>query len=316
MVLHGCVLILAVFCSITLFAETGYSNNDQSQAALCRERSQRLRAAVQRCNERIAQRQIVSCAVTLPYRGGVEISMQEANSLALLFDQRAAGFDGIERQINDVKMKIQRTQDAIRALGFDKRQGEFEEWERLSAEAKKDFQKTAWNALFDTSITGVRTGAKAMGSIGTAQGNKIVSHLKQKGIDVPELNNAIQSLARAKGKPEKAKLADAALDRLQKTKDATLIAYDGLLKVQTLTTALGWLVNDPKLSVLISEFDFTISALYNNITRRVSAYQIEKLTELTQRQMGELKTLSARMKGHVEEIQPLRQKMNSMPVCR
>jgi len=96
---------------------------------------------------------------------------------------------------SNLKRKVEADQRAVRRLGFDKRAEDFEEWEKLLKEKKRDLEAIALDNFLTTAL------ASATAAIGIAKSQsrptatKMVNKLRSVGIQDPEVYKAIRILA-------------------------------------------------------------------------------------------------------------------------
>ncbi|MEA2710536.1 MAG: hypothetical protein QOF78_3137 [Phycisphaerales bacterium] len=209
----------------------------------------------------------------------------------------------------------------IRALNFDAREEQFDEWADLAAEARSDLNKQTLDALISTGMSGAQAGAGIAASTNPWNANKMIARLQAAGADNPHLIEAIRAVGATRGKPEAVKAANDFLDAISKAKDANGIRESALSAktpieqrnagLEAIATVLSWGLEDPKLSLLVTELQLTTAAVYNNAARHVAVARVEQLTKLTEDDLKRLKLLIKRLKAHVDDRRRIRAALES-----
>ena len=196
-----------------------------------------------------------------------------------------------------LQLKIDRDKAAIQSLGFGQRSADIEGWALLAGDARKKFMRDTFDMLLASANASVAAG----GSLSPPSANTAISELRAAHIDFGPLNDAIRRLAATPGKPARAKEIIDFLDALQRAKDSPGVARtivegkDSQAVLEVLSKVLGWAKIDPKLSLLAADLQFTTSSIYNNVARRVSRDQVDKLTTLNEKDLQNLKRLSIQL---------------------
>jgi hypothetical protein len=213
----------------------------------------------------------------------------------------ANGCQVANNQVTALELQIERDQAAIRSLGFSQQASDIEQWMQLSEQARTKFMSTALDMLVANAIEGVKAG----GSLNPPSANIAISKLRAVGIDSVTLNDAIRRVGSTPGKPPAAKDILFILNSLQKLKDSYEISKtkrsDLNSILEALSTVLGWVETDSQLGYMATDLQFTTSSVYNNLTRRVSLEQINKLTSLAEKDLQSLKLLSEQLRTDVRK---------------
>lgn len=205
----------------------------------------------------------------------------------------------LQRQI-DVDMT------AVRNLGFDRRAADFEAWGKLSLDAQLEFQHTVSAEATSLAASYVKDG--------------MISGVKK--LDATKVEGWVAVLAKQDPPPTEiiavlrrmASIPDA--DRLKLATDAKYLAtlIQDVAKTAPVTR---WRDGLPVLLEIICDgvphqtskqckgfkaiASFTAAALYNNAAQRVAEAEIERLTSLTEAQLGQLARLNQLLARHIEE---------------
>ncbi len=225
-----------------------------------------------------------------------------------------------EVAIHELKARIARDQEAIRRLGLKSRAEDFEEWEKLSDEARSQFEEQALASMADLLFGAASDANKAVigtaGALNTFSSRKLISRLRAKGISNERLFRCIREIGAAKGKPARAKAAKDLIEVVEKEGDLFNIAQeingnpgDVRTAAEAATALLSWGLEGPLAGVFASDVQFMYASLYNNAARRVSADSIERLTTMTEQQLRDLNDLTRVLKRHVKELQAAREKL-------
>lgn len=280
----------------------------------CRERARRLTNAAQRCRQRLASGELQICTVTLGFRNDQQVSIEQAEALAAAFNRNADRYDALQRNIQAVRDRIALDQRAVTMHGFAKQAQDFEDWVNLSADAKKEFEDSVVSGAIDSSLMGVKLGTTRLATFSNSKVKKVIEGAKALGMEDSLFFDALRACESAKSRKAAAKAIGEAMERLKKTKDTYQMAKDrsGL---KATAAVLGWCIEDPKLSLLVTETDIAIAALFNNATRRVSVNQIEALNKLTEDELKGIKAVSGVLKEHVRQLQSLKVQLGQLSGC-
>ncbi|MFI5148729.1 MAG: hypothetical protein ACHQRM_03285 [Bacteroidia bacterium] len=210
-----------------------------------------------------------------------------------------------DRKVESLDKVILEEEKNIKKMNFNKRAEEFEEWEKLSEESRKEFElkclKLAYETVIDLSIEKIKKDIATVPMIENEQADEMIRMLKEKGIKDGKLFDAIRSMTKVKNGQ---KVFDAlgglvkATNVEPKSKEQeseTQQALGGYKKV------LEGLLHDPALKFLVTESDFTISAVYNSTAQHISNYRISKLTSLTESELRDLQKMTKNLENHVKE---------------
>lgn len=213
----------------------------------------------------------------------------------------------LEKHLNNIATQITETLKAIKNLGLDKRAEDFEEWEKLADDARNEFEKQTLETILDLFFTGALDADKAeIGSIGRANpfsSQKWIGRLKAAHVKDERLWKCIREIGAATGKPEGARANIELLEVLEKESDLQEIAIKesadpGKIKTkaEAICAILCWGLKNPMAGAFGSDVQFMFASLYDNAARRASLANIDRLTNLTESELGRLKILSARIK--------------------
>jgi hypothetical protein len=70
----------------------------------------------------------------------------------------------------------------------------------------------------------------------------------------------------------------------------------------------GMTLRDPRASILVADFDFTIASLYSNAAAHIARRNVENLLSLGDRRLEAIKKLSKQLCKHVDERNDLKRK--------
>ncbi len=228
----------------------------------------------------------------------------------------------LEKEIAELHRKIESDKTAIRNLGFDKRQEQFEEWEKLSAEKKKEFEAQTLKALKTSATSLFEIGLKSAATTGGKNAIEFLDHnsaaevrrkLEQMGIADPYFLELVDKVAKAKNKEEKLKVGiDFAENLKNKIKGGVGIeenikngrtddaAWDAALFL------MNTMFPDPRLKAISTlgteEARVMLYEIQWGSTELVAANQVRKLTSLTEEQLKILVPLTDLMEKHVREL--------------
>lgn len=308
--------LASVVVLITLVLSTGLIADAQSESVLCRGRAASVHHAVQNCRDELARGEVSSCTVTVG-PANTNLSIDQAETLANEFDQRAYVLRGLEDAVSDRRGRVERDQQAVRTLGFEKNVQEIEDWESLSEEAKVQFDEEARDDVLSSFLDTAQVSTDWIKSLNPPKANKIISELHSAGIDSPSFNAALRRVAATAGKPKIAKDVKDLLDSFKRLKDIAAMQPLGTAnsRLEALGTALGWLLNDPRLDLLVSDVRFATSSVYNNFARRVSQGQVAQITKLTEQELQDLKRIHGMLVSDVASLKSAQDQLAGAAGC-
>jgi hypothetical protein len=186
----------------------------------------------------------------------------------------------------------------MESLGFSRATEGILEWENLAAAARSDFVKQTFDSLLDLVGAAAEAAVKNGSKLYPVNVNDFIEH---HSIENQQLTDFLHRLAlRNKNDPlwttrvlTQIKTAGAAKD---------LVFMDDLSVVlsQALSLAKNERINE--YAYLLSALQFTSASIYNNVTRRVSVYQINQLANRSEVNLKSLQTLTALLKEDVADL--------------
>jgi hypothetical protein len=315
-IIKGAFTAFLCFVIVTVCIFPQNTDRDElTQCSICRNRAQSLRNAAENCRKKIASGTACNIEIGFGLRKGIEVSVEEAENLAHIFEQRINDFEPLETKLQEIKKKIKLDQQRIRNLGIEKSTEAIEDWGKFVADSNNEFTNLLLNELIDVVLLGLQNGTKTVGSLGTGQGNRLIGDLKKNGINVPQLNEAIHKISLVKGKPKKAKMVNDLIVAIKTAKNTCQFSNDGILKLKTLSTVLGWFIKSPVLKVFVSEVKITTAKIYDSTVRYVSLKQINDIDKLIDQQKKILKSITDLMRQHVNELNEINSNIRSLPKC-
>lgn len=220
-------------------------------------------------------------------------------------DVKAAEIDALRQRVQQLERQLEMDKDAIRMLGFKNRETEFQDWVKLSNDAKIEFEKQVFDEIANAAQD------KMLGSFegfDQTAADGLISKLGSVGLVDPKFNDVLLNIARHPDRPAAAADAAMIVDGLQKLSESAQSSLDGQ-KLAALATVLEFFVHDPQLKLLLSDLKLTTAAVYNNAARRVSMAQIRQLTALTESELKSLKSLQCVIESHVGEKYSVEKKL-------
>jgi hypothetical protein len=215
----------------------------------------------------------------------------------------------IEQRIERIKSQIRLDQRAFEHLGLKKRARDFEDWAKLSARAKREFEIQTLEAFLSAAFTKAKVLNKADRIPDEKRLYKVIAKLKKADIKDPAIARKIRRLQTLRDKASMAQAVDVIIESLSKKKDLIFFAIDvdpkkpGKAAADAIIMYAKWRLSiPPAYQLLEADLKFATFALYNNITRRVSRHHIERLTHLTEEQLKNVKRLTELMHRHVKKL--------------
>ena len=232
--------------------------------------------------------------------------------LPMRTDRDLAARQAAQARRAELDKQIERDMEAIRRLGFARRAEDFAEWERLAAKAKAEFEGEVIDTVTDIAVDKARGKIlNAFKSFDPAKASRMIAWIKSKNIK-PQPAALIAAIERVGRATDKSRIADDAEFIVKQIEDWRKAKAAAGVPIESAKFAAGMLeglVSDPRLSVLITEIKLTTAALYNNATRRVARAEVNRLTDLTEKQLKDLDRLRQVLQKHVQERNELKKTM-------
>ena len=210
----------------------------------------------------------------------------------------------IVKRREELDRQIKRDAEAIRRLGFARREEDFAEWQQLSAKAKADFEGEVIDTIVSVAVDKTRGKLlDAFKGFDATKASRMIEWIRARGIK-PEpaaLIAAIERVGRAANKARVADDAEFIVKQIEDIRSARAAAADPVESAKFVSGLLEGTVADPRVAFLITELKLTTAAVYNNATRRVARAEVERLTKLTEQQLKDLDRLRKVMERHVHE---------------
>ena len=206
---------------------------------------------------------------------------------------------------------------AISRLGFDRRAKDFEEWVSLSEEAQKDLKREAKEQVLDTVTSLVQDKMiEGFRDMDRKRIERLIKWLKKNSeVPIDETINVLRQAAKDSKRIRMAGQAKAIVDgiyagvegaaaenREQKARFYLTLLCD----VGDGAAKMKWC------GVLKSEALVTEAAVYNNAARQVSVHEVERLTQMTEKQLKGLKKLNEVVVRHVKERNEVRARLKEL----
>jgi len=223
----------------------------------------------------------------------------------------------LQARDKELELYIAKDLTAVRGLGFDRRAQDFEEWEKLATDAKREFEQTVSKEATSLIAAGVKeevlSGVKKLDA---AKVEKWIGFLQKQDPPAVEIISVLRRMA---------SVGDA--DRLKLATDAKYLAKL-IENVAKSAKVDGWKDGLPVLlEILCDGFpsaaskqcklfkataNATVASLYNNAARRVAQTEIERLTSLTESQLKALATINGLLVKHVKERREVKAKLKEL----
>jgi hypothetical protein len=217
-------------------------------------------------------------------------------------------------RINDLQKQVEKDQQAIRNLRFDKSVAEAEEWEKLSAEAKNKVISATLNAYLENVFAGAQKTVTKVGSFTPFEAQELIGKLNERGINDPYLWETIRALGRTKGKPTLAREVNDVLERTDKVRQIAFLANsdeeDKTKTLQGLAMVLEWGTNNPAVGIVAADVEAFAALAYAATELVTGNARIKQLTQLAEQDLNSLKDISALLESHVRELRKAKQELN------
>lgn len=222
---------------------------------------------------------------------------------------------------------VARDQHAVRNLGVDKTAQQFAEWVDWASSATQERDEQWREALKESAQTILESSVEAAtdhvldaaGSLNPPTANRLITQLRKAGVGDTLLFDAIRTVAYTPNKPEKARAAKKIIERLSQLKtiwDLKDLALDTeSAKWKAGADVISLFVIDRRLQLIgnlaLQDVRFAFYSVNANIVRQISLSQIERLSNLTEVQLQDLKLLSRRMVSDVQELRAAKKELAS-----
>lgn len=273
--------------------------------SLCRAEATDLRRLADECRQFVNEKEGNTCDVKIPLPNGAvrSLSIAEADAYAVKFDGISNKYDAVLPDVERMEKQIIQDQRAFRVLKIVKSADDFVAWEQLASEAQQEFVQHSLRTIVSLGVTQALQQLDKI-NLNKAKANELIRELKAKGFDDEELFEHILKLGRSKSRKAKVEHSKAMFERIGMLNDAGgLVDERGLkLLAQATATVLSMTIKDPRLQVLIIEFDWTVQAVYTASASLVAEANIERLNEMTEKDLESVKSLTKVLKKHTDEL--------------
>jgi hypothetical protein len=211
---------------------------------------------------------------------------------------------------------IERDLTAVQNLGFDRRAQDFEEWEKLAANAQREFENSVsaeLTGLIAFKVKGgIITGVK---NLDQAKVGRWIAALMKQDPPPVEIIAVLQRLA-VVGDHDRIKLATDAkyLAKLIENvaKGAKVVGWEDSLPVLLDIVCEAFPAEAGACKLFKATATVTVASVYNYATRRVADAEIERLTSLTESELKALANLNGLLIKHVTERRETRSRLNEL----
>lgn len=221
----------------------------------------------------------------------------------------------LESRVMSLREQTKGYAHAMNQLALNKRAEDIEGWADLASEAQKQYIEQTREALMDTALAFAKHAIQGQlraryGSFGPPWANARITQLRSIGIEDPTLFDAIRDIAAHPGKPLEAQKINYLIDAVEaywksyRSQHASARDEQGEALIRVLSIGLS---AAPQLEALAAESRWTISALYRSGAQNLSAGEIDRLTSLTEAQLGRLKDLTTKMEATGKDLRQAKQ---------
>jgi hypothetical protein len=235
----------------------------------------------------------------------------------------AHGPPRVDPAIAKLEKQIAADEEAIRRLGLQKRAADFEEWSKLTEQARDQFVSETLRILarlaLDEAAIGLKNQAATLSSSLTRdKAEELIMRLERSGADNPHLAEAIRTLAKATTIKER---TDAANKLISATSGAVK-AFSGASSPDKLkATVEGFCetaadIGSKKLGLvgwqtraLVSGAELTAELGFAYGEQHIAESTIRNLDQMTEEQLKAVQKLSAVLRKHVAELKAAKQRL-------
>jgi hypothetical protein len=227
--------------------------------------------------------------------------------------------------VDDLTALVARDQQAIRNLGIDRTAQQFEQWVDWASSATEERDEQWREALQESAKAIVEAAIKsatdhtldAVGSLNPPTANRLITQLRSAGVSDPLLFDAIRTVAYTPDKPGKARAAKKIIENLWRMKELwdlkDLTSSTESSKWKAGAAVIGLFVVDPRFQLLgkltLQDVRFAFYSVNANVATRISLSEIERLSDLTELQLQNLKSLSRQLQGDVQRLRATKQEL-------
>jgi hypothetical protein len=212
--------------------------------------------------------------------------------------------DAFSAEITVMNGKVYSDAQAIRNLGFSETVREIDSWASLSGKAREQFANQVRKETTEFIVSSIQDKLTELAFTKLTRANAvdIVARLKKTDPTPVELIHLVNTLARMNKSDREAmiKMAKALVAEL----NALIEQGDEKWKWETLFPALLGVCDGlfgTSYGKLATLTNLSLSSVYNNATRRVAKFNIERLTSLAERDLRAWNKINYLLKGHVSQ---------------
>lgn len=226
----------------------------------------------------------------------------------------------VDPTVARLEKQIASDEEAIRRLGLNKRAADFEEWSKLTQQARDEFISETLRILarlaLDEATIGLKSQTSNLSSALTRdKAEELIVKLERLGADNPNLADAIRALARSTTIKERTDAANTLIsatgavlktgtsspDKLKATVEGFFEATAGIGAKKL--GLVGW-----QTRALVSTAELTAELGFAFAEQKIAESAIRDLDHMTEQQLKAVQKLSEVMRKHVAELKAAKQR--------
>jgi hypothetical protein len=215
----------------------------------------------------------------------------------------------IDQQLAQLESRLESDRGALAAWQNDlpKYQEALDEWVRMDEEARQETRAAARDLVIVSSLGSLRMAAASRTNVSRSEMDAMWQTYMNSELGSPEFQNALREHAAGLAAMRKwqsygdvVHAVESAYQTIQAGNAGANAQY-----ARALAAFMPVALHDPRLTILVSEVDFTASALLGNMTARAARGRIEELSNLGDTRLRALESLSRIYREHVDQKRDL-----------
>lgn len=213
----------------------------------------------------------------------------------------------LEQKFNAANKALEQDATAVRNIGFSKRAAEFDAWEKMSEDARREASKKILGILVDAgselTLKGILKQMKLMGTgtLGPEEARYWVAKIQDSGLRKNGFNQAsykyLQEVASGSTRGELNEFAELAYKDFKTAADLRSDEDGGYEKALSYLKFLA----PPPIAAATDLAELSIWVVYDGVTQVVAASNVKRLTDLTVEELRSLAKIQCLMQKHMVE---------------
>lgn len=212
--------------------------------------------------------------------------------------------------VDALQEKVRTDQEVIRGLGLNVRAEIFDELEKMTEEARKEFWSNLTDALLEVAFAGAEVAVVKGGSLNPWNVNVAIRNLTRNGFMTDPIARLLRNISKWRDKPTLKDNLSRDLKALQMEIDVARFFKEShgepKAKLEAIKMLFGWLPKSPQLSFVVAATQYSVALGFAGYAKYQIKPEIERLAALTEKDLRTLNLYAGLLKSHVSELRQAR----------